>query len=310
MNILQALLQGAGVGGQQPMEPDIPVTAPVRRQMPGEDLRAAPNELKTEELIPRKGMFGMKGTIRDVVGLLGDAFLVQSGNKPMYAPQRQQEKLGSAIYQANQDPTAAADRAAIIDPETGLKMYNDIADRDLVRQRYEAQLAQQKLAQADKGYKIRAAFAGTLKDAASFAKGRKTLMAINDKYGLEGDIPEEYDQAAVSQLYDWGIDPVNREKLIDADERRAVQTRQGDARIGVAQQNAAANTLRASRPPAGRAAPRPTASNVDAQVLEKVRTGTASPAEQAYYKSRLAKGGGSTRRAPPPLPPGFVLKKK
>lgn len=308
MNILQALLQGA-TGAAPPMEADIPVTAPRQRVIPTEDPRDEPNELKREELIPRKGLFGLKGTARDVLGVVGDAFLMQAGRAPIYAPQRERERLGSAIYQANMDPVAAADRAAIVDPETAIKMYGDIEDREILRQRYEAQAAMQRQAQADKGYKIRASFAGTLKDAASYAKGLPTLRAISQKYGLEGDIPDEYDANAVAQLYDWGIDPVNRERLIDADNRQAVQTRQGDERISVAKQNAAANTTRANRPPAGRPAPRPTQSNVDAEVSAAIANGTATPNQRAYWDARLKKGG-STRRQPPPLPPGFTIKRK
>lgn len=45
----------------------------------------------------RSGMFGTKGTLRDILGTIGDAFLVQSGNQRIYAPQREREKMGDAM---------------------------------------------------------------------------------------------------------------------------------------------------------------------------------------------------------------------
>lgn len=59
-----------------------------------------------------KGMFGLKGTIRDVIGTIGDALLVNSGNKRIYGPQRRQEKIGEAMYGYEKDPEEAIRRLA------------------------------------------------------------------------------------------------------------------------------------------------------------------------------------------------------
>src|SRR3546814_16644449 len=77
-------------------------------------------------------MFGLKGTLRDVVGMLGDAFLVQSGNKAVYAPQRQQEKAGDALLGMGpgQERDAIA-RVMQVDPEAGMKMFKDRQDGNL-----------------------------------------------------------------------------------------------------------------------------------------------------------------------------------
>lgn len=76
------------------------------------DDRIAPQREELEEILPRRGMFGVKGTLRDVLGTLGDAFLVQSGNKAVYQPQRQRERAGDAMFGAAQDPYQAAERLA------------------------------------------------------------------------------------------------------------------------------------------------------------------------------------------------------
>lgn len=64
----------------------------------------------------RKGMFGVKGTLRDILGLVGDAFLIQSGNKAIYSPQREKEKLADAMAGATINPRAAQERAMGVDP--------------------------------------------------------------------------------------------------------------------------------------------------------------------------------------------------
>lgn len=46
------------------------------------------------------GAFGLKGTLRDVIGTIGDALLVGSGRKAMYAPQRAKEKQQEQLAQA------------------------------------------------------------------------------------------------------------------------------------------------------------------------------------------------------------------
>ena len=74
---------------------------------------------ETEEASQRRGMFGMKGTLRDVIGVLGDAFLIQSGNAPIYAPTRRRERISDAMAgftQGGQEALNAAERVGYYDP--------------------------------------------------------------------------------------------------------------------------------------------------------------------------------------------------
>lgn len=80
---------------------------------------------------PRKGAFGVKGTLRDVLGILGDAFLVQSGNKPVYSAVREKEKLSDAMAGFTKNPRAASERMAQVSPEAGRGMYEFAEDMDL-----------------------------------------------------------------------------------------------------------------------------------------------------------------------------------
>lgn len=76
------------------------------------DDRVAPTSDEMKEILPRKGMFGVKGTLRDVLGALGDAFLVQGGADPMYSKRRERERQGDAMFGAAEDPMQAAERLA------------------------------------------------------------------------------------------------------------------------------------------------------------------------------------------------------
>jgi hypothetical protein len=96
----------------RPSFADAPLREEVQpRYVLGDD-RIAPREEELKEILPRKGMFGVKGTLRDILGTLGDAFLVQGGRDAVYRPQRQREQMGDAMFGASQDPLQAAERLA------------------------------------------------------------------------------------------------------------------------------------------------------------------------------------------------------
>ena len=87
-----------------------------------------------------KGMFGLKGTARDIIGAIGDAFLVQGGAKPMYQQRRQMERESDALQGFVDNPLAAIERMAQENPEAALEMYNDFATQE----RYKTQEARQR----------------------------------------------------------------------------------------------------------------------------------------------------------------------
>jgi hypothetical protein len=98
------------------------------------DDRIAPRPEELKEILPRRGMFGMKGTLRDIVGTLGDAFLVQSGNKSVYAPQRERERQGDAMFGASQDPMQAAERLAAMGDVEGARQLIEQTQQNEYRQ--------------------------------------------------------------------------------------------------------------------------------------------------------------------------------
>lgn len=106
------------------------------------DNRMQPSPEEMQELLPRKGMFGTKGTLRDILGTLGDAFLVQSGNDRIYAPQRQMEREGDAMFGVTQDPMQAIERLAVHNPPAAQELLQRVQQA----QHQQASLASQEAA--------------------------------------------------------------------------------------------------------------------------------------------------------------------
>jgi hypothetical protein len=94
------------------------------QQLPGvPDINAslAANALKPHP--ESKGLFHQGGTVRNILGAIGDAFLVQSGHEPVYAKRMQQQRLASALgnYLGNLDPGMA--EIFEQSPEVGMSLY-------------------------------------------------------------------------------------------------------------------------------------------------------------------------------------------
>lgn len=217
----------------------------------------------------RKGMFGVKGTLRDVLGTIGDAFLIQGGRNPIYAPRREQEKMGDAMTGfTGEDPESvrsAAERLASLGYVDQARKLMDDYESNQLRQ---AQIAQ---AKASSESLIGDRKWGNVKDATNmiarvFADPR---AQANPQIAMaQAEVIAR--QAGVS-LEDLGISPemtpeemglysrrdmtVNQQEMLP---RRDRALDQGDRRLNISQQNA-------DRP---RAAPRPRSQTSDERYIE------------------------------------------
>ena len=68
-----------------------------------------------------KGLFGAKGTLRDIIGILGDSLLVGNDVDPVYGPQRKREKMAEAMEIERNTPGAGLRYMERIDPEFARK---------------------------------------------------------------------------------------------------------------------------------------------------------------------------------------------
>lgn len=264
----------------------------------------------------RKGMFGMKGTLRDVVGILGDAFLVQGGGQALYMPQRKMERASDAVVgmtagMDRSDPAMAAqlnavERALYENPELGLELKKQIEAEQLNRAVKENQIAQ-RTATTDKNrnevlLKNRSQLQRILSNtppemrAQAIARyapllSRQAGVDMEELGVYQGMTPQEIEAFANSDMNVFQSETLPlRERSVAAQEK-----------------NAQSSAIRAARPPAGRAPPQPSEGAVKGRILEKVANGQAlTKGEREIYESTRSKGKGG-RRQPPALPPGFRI---
>lgn len=81
------------------------------------------------------------GTLRSMLGTLGDAFLISSGHQPIHRQQDQANQLAEAAAGFDQDPAAAAGRIAATGVPGSLDVADKIQQQNLQHQQIQAQQA-------------------------------------------------------------------------------------------------------------------------------------------------------------------------
>lgn len=141
LHMLGQLLGSEGVGGMapqpQPQAPPQPVPPP----------EEAPElVVESDGLPPSKyrrgllgGAFGVGRTGGNILGLIGDAFLMQAGQRPIYSPRLQELREAEALEDYATDPRKALKQYQMVNPQDGLDRWdkyedNVRADGQLTRQ--------------------------------------------------------------------------------------------------------------------------------------------------------------------------------
>lgn len=275
-----------------------------------------------KEGLERKGMFGMKGTLRDVVGMLGDAFLVQGGADTVYAPRRQQERAMDSMAGQTANPLAAVERMTQVDPSASWQMHEKVMANQIAEAKARAAAEEAALEKFQAGSTLFSQRIYGAENDEGYQRIKPLLNKIKKDFGLgdEFAIPDTYDEVLAGTM-GRGAMKTDRQEVVQQGDRRLDQgdrrLDQGDARIGVAQQNADSQRISATRPRAGRAAPNPTAASIAAPLLRKVQNGgKLTPSEQEVLDRTgysVGRGRGSSerpRRAPPPGSSGVIVRSK
>lgn len=268
---------------------------------------------ENDKKVEHKGMFGVKGTLREVLGTLGDAFLVQGGAKPIYAPTRQRERMGDAMAGYTQAPRSAAERMTAVDPEFAQAMGKNIMDQEIARARAEQQAQKEAAARYAVGIEKFGGLMGSkgLDNVETYSQVKPILEKIKSAYGLgdEFKIPDQYDSNYAAAVSSGAIKPYQQRTLEDADERIDQSGRRVDiseGQLGVAQQRASEtgrhNRAMEARPTSAGRPANPTNASLAAPLLRKVQEGKRlTPAEDETltrlgYPSDRGKGKGRSNR--------------
>ena len=255
-----------------------------------------------QEVSDRRGMFGMKGTLRDVLGVLGDAFLMQSGNAPIYAPTRRKEQISDAMAGYTDKPLEAIERVAYYDPQMAAELKKEY-ETNLLRQ------AQQQSLQDTRDSQIEDRNYSRLKDGRAIVQ---RILAQPGAFGTDGQLSPAAQRLIATAAQNAGT---TVEGLIGADMTPEALRLFGEAdmtvnqqrNLPIAQQRADASTsqarssaVRAARPPAGSRPPQIT----EAQMLDnfmKIPPNQRTPEQQNFIdkKTKPATRGGRSLRSDP-----------
>lgn len=273
----------------------------VLNNVPAVNARAADIK-ETEEASQRRGMFGVKGTLRDVLGVLGDAFLIQSGNAPMYAPRRRQEQISDAMAGFTVDPEAASERVAYYEPSLGRDLYHDHETNLIRKAQAESLAASRQDLMADRAFKkyerAKAQIGSLFNTPGAVVNGTISpqALALAERIANSADmtleefmISEGMTEEDVRNYARSVIDPYKQERLQDYD----VGLEQGQYNAESRRISAEAARTRAARPPQPRAAPQPTEASILKDIMDKPAS-QRTPEERAFLK-RKTEGTESTR---------------
>lgn len=257
----------------------------------------------------RRGMFGLKGNLRNALGLLGDTLLLADNKDPIYRPAMERERRANAMIGHTQNPLAASERlAGAGDVEGSQAVFNNYLLDTFRRQQEQRLQAQAEEAArntqsqiANRSFDQREAVLDRALRAVAAGAPYETVVALT-----QGHIsPEEL--AAI------GITPNMTDEqraVIGAIDMRVHQQQQlplAQERIRIAQQNADTARQNASRP---RAAPNPTPASIAAPLLRKLQEGGTLTPQELEVLDRLGYDIPTTRRGttrrpvrPPASPP-------
>lgn len=320
LNLLQLLGQAAGVQVPPPGVPEgDPITVTGRlqydpRQDPQlqnyadpeprpeitpryvlNDDRMQPTPEEMQELLPRKGMFGVKGTLRDVLGTLGDAFLVQANKDRVYAPRRQTEKEADAMFGFTQDPMQAIERLATQNPAAAEELYKTYQQAEYQKSLLASQDAARQNLMQDRNFGNREVGLNRLSRWVAGGVPYDRIIAGAKQYGIS---PEE--------LAELGINPnmtdEERQQFASGDMtvNQQVQIPFTERRVATGEFNAQTARIAATRP---RASARPRADTDQEYYREIIGKDPSewSDGEADFVQKYLHGTRGSGRiNAPPP----------
>lgn len=254
----------------------------------------------------KKGYFGTKGTLRNILGTISDAFLVQGGAEAQYAPLRERERMADAMTGFTQNPDAAAERMAYGGFADGaIKVQNNAVTQQQKAAELQGQNAGRESLDKDRQWTnikegrnqvARWYSAATTPERMLIAQ--RYTEALAKRLGVpvsELGSPQSEDERAVLSAGDM---TVNQQQMLPLAERRTA----------TGERNADTSRINATRPRPG-PAPRQPRAQTDEERLE--RAYNTPPAQRSEYqkslierKERVGRGTGrsSNRRevSPPP----------
>lgn len=235
------------------------------------DIPVQPIQMATQD---HRGMFGTRGTLRDILGLLGDSWSVANGRDPRYRQRRDLELQQDAMAQFPTNPLAAIRQmGATASPEMANTMYNNYQEAEARRANNDSleasRSAQAAYRQGQLANQYASAAARMLASAPTAEMRQRALTAVQQRL-----------RAQNMELEDIGLTEGADDNMLTSYARGDMSSYQ-HGNLEVAQKNARSNQTRAEA--AVTSANRPRGGG----------GGGGSPvtAQQAYIASRMGQVG-------------------
>lgn len=151
----------------------------------------------------RSSPMGVKGKARDILGGIGDAFLVSRGMAPAYEQKRMQEKMQDAMEIYRQNPEEGLRAINSLDPKVAYDMMQDAEGNSLKRAELQRKTDSDQIrimADGMKAWSMIGQTANAIKDQASYDQMKPILMNFASKYGIPLELPAKYDPAQINAL--------------------------------------------------------------------------------------------------------------
>lgn len=271
--------------------PQVPVTqAPVAQSPAGPgDITVAPSAPSQYRTGIIGGPFRVGSLGGNILGAIGDAFLVQHRDAPTYAPRLQNARESEALQSFTADPEEAIRRLTQIDPSKGMALrqwYNQDQQQTAEEQQKAALTTSQIIAnrqQVENAVLDRVGGLLFQSDESTFPAALSKARIYMQQHGVDAPLPETWEEAK-----QWAQGGIPVDKQIEMADRRkhwqdeiAVGHEANAAKMTAAQAAtiaAQASTTRANRPP------NTTVSNQIAGVMAKIANGLPlTPGETQLY---------------------------
>lgn len=262
-----------------------------------------------------KGIFGIKGRGRDILGLIGDAFLTQANKDPIYRPRRDREIMSDSLQGFADNPLSAIQRLNDMGfPAEAAKMHDQYQEQQV-------KMRETKVKENEYGDKVLSAGTAFLDPRVANAETWPAVRKrVQDYYAARGvtppfELPEQYDENAIANIRAFGVptkDQVDDAAMADYRKTRLEQidtanrTRQQavDSISGYREEQI--ENMDEDNNRGDEIANTPTPTKVVGAALEKYSRGvTLSPTEQRLVDRHLngTPGKGKGGRSAPGIPP-------
>lgn len=177
-----------------------------------------------------KGVFGVKGGLRDILGILGDSLSVGAGGTAKFTAGNQQRKAQAAMRDFATNPLGAIRAMADVDPEMARKLYDDYQKQTIATGKDARDAAKDTIELSDKTLsledKVRANVAAMLRSSGNpdtYPALRKQAEAYGKKYNVPIDnLPETFDKDAIDS---WAMNTVPVKDQLANEDRMADNAR-------------------------------------------------------------------------------------